>query len=65
MAEDRTTLTPNPQPSGKDAELQEGYAPLRKGWQPEESNLNVNDPPQGGSGVPAKDSRGEGDAPKE
>jgi hypothetical protein len=29
-----------------------GYSPERRGYQPTEGNLDVSNPPQGGSGVP-------------
>ena len=36
--------------------LKEGYQPVKKGYQPGTSNLNPAKPPQGGSGVPPKES---------
>ena len=35
--------------------LKEGYQPIRKkGYQPQESDINKKNPPRGGSGVPTK-----------
>ena len=36
--------------------LKEGYQPDKKGYQPNQGNLDSANPPQGGSGVPPKDS---------
>ena len=39
----------------KELPLKEGYQPSKKGFQPGNSNLDPSKPPQGGSGVPPKD----------
>lgn len=44
--------------------LNEGYQPYKKGYQPNKGNLNSANPPQGGSGVPSKDSSSVGDNKK-
>ncbi len=36
--------------------INEGYQPLKKGYQPTNGNLDPNNPPRGGSGVPSKPS---------
>ena len=45
--------------------VQEGYQPAIKGYQPlrADGNLDVSNPPQGGSGVPPKVSQGGSPAP--
>ena len=37
-----------------DKRIYEGYRPQKKGYQPTEGNLDTSNPPNGGSGVPAK-----------
>jgi hypothetical protein len=44
----------------KKVPLKEGYQPQKKGYQPGTSNLNPAKPPQGGSGVPPKESSEKG-----
>lgn len=36
----------------KKIKIQEGYRPLRKGYQPSQSTFDLSKPPQGGTGVP-------------
>lgn len=37
--------------------IKEGYRPFKKGYQPSKGDLDVTNPPQGGSGVPSKPSK--------
>ncbi len=42
----------------KDIPFKYGYAPKKKGYKPGTSNLEPSKPPQGGSGVPPKETSG-------
>jgi hypothetical protein len=44
--------------------IKEGYRPFRKGYRPTQGNVDSSNPPQGGSGVPAKPSKNSGKTAK-
>ena len=64
---DENKSSQGPEAGKKGVPLHEGYQSKKgiKGYQPVSSNLNSSRPPQGGSGVPAKNSGGKAGGKKE
>lgn len=62
MSTDENTNTTEPDGKAERGHqpLKKGYQPLNEGYHPGQGNLDSSNPPQGGTGVPSKQSGGNG-----
>lgn len=59
-----TTMSEVKEQPKKEVPLQEGHQPIKKGYQPTQGQLDISNPPQGGTGVPPSSSSENGKADK-